>query len=185
MILLLWLSPIPTPFLPLASTPLYINLYPSPSCRALLPFHHVSWTHKMSNFVLSIISASSLPLTVIVPMRPNLDNRFLSSSFSSVFAVATRETQRRPCPFTGCTGLRARFSVASIFQGFGLEWGVSRRECHSCPATLRIYKGLWASFQLGWLAPINGCICFSIEEYLSNFHGKLCLLVFYEMAICS
>uniref|UniRef100_A0A3P9J2U2 LIM and SH3 protein 1 n=1 Tax=Oryzias latipes TaxID=8090 RepID=A0A3P9J2U2_ORYLA len=37
------------------------SLYPPPILRALLPFHLVSCTHSTSTFLLSIMSASSLP----------------------------------------------------------------------------------------------------------------------------
>ena len=48
---------------------------------ALLPFHFVSCRHNMSTFLRSIISASSLPLPVIVPIF-----KVPPSSSSSSFA---------------------------------------------------------------------------------------------------
>ena len=61
------LTTIPIPYF-LSSAPVQNSLHPPAMFLALLPFRFVSCRHNMTTFLCSIISASSLPLPVIVPI---------------------------------------------------------------------------------------------------------------------
>ena len=80
------LSTIPIPFF-LPSAPLYNIFHPPPMFLALLSFHFFSCGHNMSTFLCSIISASSLPLPVIVPIFkvPTLTSERLAFHASPCF----------------------------------------------------------------------------------------------------